>query len=72
LLIRNAVIWSVLLLPIPAVLLAPRLSIRALGTMLVASVVVYVLLWTVAVWVSVRTPSRGVAERVSGTWLVPE
>ena len=72
LLIRNLVIWSVLLLPIPAVVLAPRMSIGVLGTLLIGSLAVYAAAWAVAFWFAVRTPARGVAERVSGTWLVPE
>ena len=65
-------IRSVLLLPIPAVVLAPRMSIGVLGTLLIGSLAVYAAAWAVAFWFAVRTPARGVAERVSGTWLVPE
>jgi len=72
LLVRNVIIWSVCLVPIPSVILAPHLSISALASMLIASAVVYGVAWVVAVWLCVRTPSRGLAERVSGTWLVPE
>ncbi|MEO7363032.1 MAG: RDD family protein, partial [Gemmatimonadaceae bacterium] len=72
LLIRNVVIWSVALTPIPAMILAPRLSIAALGTMLIASAAVFAAAWAAAVWLSMHTPSRGLAERISGTWLVPE
>ncbi|MEO7999567.1 MAG: hypothetical protein ABI852_19095, partial [Gemmatimonadaceae bacterium] len=72
LLIRNVVIWCVVLVPIPSVIYAPRLSISALGTMLEVSGAVFAIIWIAAVWLSLRTPSRGVAERISGTWLVPE
>ncbi|MEP6835757.1 MAG: protein kinase [Gemmatimonas sp.] len=72
LLVRNVVIWSVLLMPIPAINVAPHLTIHSLGIVLVGSAAMYGALWAIAVWMSVRSPSRGLAERVSGTWLVPE
>jgi hypothetical protein len=72
LLVRNAVIWSVALLPIPVIILSTRLSITALGTTLVVSAAVFAVAWVLAVWMSMHTPSRGLAERISGTWLVPE
>jgi hypothetical protein len=52
--------------------LAPQLSTGALAATMVATFVLFVIAWFVALWFSYRTPSRGVPERLSGTWLVPE
>lgn len=70
--IRNVVVWSVVIVPVPSMIMAPRLSISALGTMLVFSAALFGIAWIAAVWLSLHTPSRGLAERISGTWLVPE
>ena len=72
LLVRNLVIWSIVFTPIPAVLLAPDISIAAVATTLVVTAAVYAVAWVATVWLCMLTPSRGLAERISGTWLVPE
>jgi len=72
LLVRNVVVWSVLLAPLPVVFLAPQLSVPTLATAMTGTFALYLLVWTAALWRSYRTPSRGLAERLSGTWLVPE
>lgn len=72
LLLRNVVVWSALLVPIPVIYLASMVSVETLATLMVSAFAFYVIAWGAAMWVNSRTPSRGIPERLSGTWLVPE
>ncbi|HEV8410060.1 MAG TPA: RDD family protein, partial [Gemmatimonadaceae bacterium] len=71
-LVRNLVSWSPLLAPIAicyAVLLVPQSA---------AALVFYAILGVIAsafvagIWMAVTTTERGIADRVAGTYLVPE
>jgi hypothetical protein len=58
--------------PLLFYLVAPRMSIGTLAVLLVVGTVLTVVAWGAAVAYNVRRPGRGMAEIVSGTWLVPE
>lgn len=72
LLLRNIFVWSSLLAPVPAILLAPVVSVKVLATIIVISTLVYLAILGLCIWVLSKSPSRGIPERLSGTWLVPE
>lgn len=72
LLLRNIFVWSSLLAPAPAILLAPVVSVKVLATIIVISTIVYLAIVALCIWVLSKSPSRGIPERLSGTWLVPE
>jgi hypothetical protein len=71
-LVRNLVIWSPMLLPfltLATVEASPGAS-AALAMYGVEAAVGVMLL--AAIWMAIRVPSRGPADIVAGTWLVPE
>jgi uncharacterized RDD family membrane protein YckC len=71
-LLRNIVTWSPVGAPIVmyfAIVVAPpgRAGLAVAG----AGVLVLIAL-AIGVWIAIRTPERGIADRVAGTYLVPE
>ena len=72
LLLRNLMSWPSLTASLAAVGLAQVVSAPVLAQTLVGCVVFTVVWWVSAMVVSWRTPSRGLAERISGTYLVLE
>ena len=69
---RNMVTWSLALVPCLIYVSANSLSIAALATAIVATSVLALVLWVATIAYNVKQPGRGVAERFTGTYLVPE
>ena len=71
-LLRNLVTWSPVLFPFvlyAAIVAAPPAT--AAFAMEGAGVLVLIVV-AIALWLGMRTPERGIADRLAGTWLVPE
>ena len=70
--LRNVVTWSPVLAPfvIYAAILVATPAAAALAAEGAGIAVLAVL--AIGVWMAIRTPERGLADRLVGTWLVPE
>ena len=70
--LRNVVTWSPVLAPfvIYAAIMAATPAAAALAAEGAGIAVLVVL--AIGVWMAIRTPERGLADRLVGTWLVPE
>jgi hypothetical protein len=69
---RNVAIWFVAFVGIATYAIAPRIPVSTLATLMVSAAIVSVLVWLAGVASNLRTPARGLSERISGTWLVPD
>jgi uncharacterized RDD family membrane protein YckC len=71
-LVRNIVTWSPVLFPfvLYAAIVAASPATAALA--MEGAAVLILLVLTIGLWLGVRTPERGIADRLAGTWLVPE
>ncbi|MEQ1693777.1 MAG: hypothetical protein ABMA00_20985, partial [Gemmatimonas sp.] len=72
LLARNILNWSALVGCVVVLMLAQVLAATALAQAMVICAVIVLVWWLVAIVMSMRSPSRGLAERMSGTFLVLE
>jgi eukaryotic-like serine/threonine-protein kinase len=69
---RNIAIWYMAVLCIAIFVVATRVPVATLATLLVVVATATAVVWLIAVASNLRSPSRGLAERLTGTWLVPE
>ena len=71
-LLRNIVTWLPVSAPLVMYLAVDAAPPAAAAFALVASAAAVALLTAIAIWIGIRTPARGIADRVAGTYLVPE
>ena len=71
-LLRNVVTWSPVLFPfvLYSAIVAATPATAALA--MEGAGVLVLLVVAIALWLGIRTPERGIADRLVGTWLVPE
>ncbi len=70
--LRNVVTWLPVSAPIVMYLAVDAAPPAAAAFALIASAAAVALLTATAIWIGIRTPARGIADRVAGTYLVPE
>jgi eukaryotic-like serine/threonine-protein kinase len=69
---RNATIWFTFVVGIVIYLLSTRVPVSTLASVMIAAAVMSALAWLAGVASNLHTPSRGLSERLTGTWLVPD
>jgi hypothetical protein len=71
-LVRNIVSWSPVLAPFVIIAAVDAASPAAAPAALDLIVALTVAVIAAVAWIAIRTPARGIADRVAGTFLVPE
>ncbi|MEP6779631.1 MAG: hypothetical protein ABJC26_07045 [Gemmatimonadaceae bacterium] len=70
--LRIVITWLPMILPVAVVVMFSEVSIFVATVMAVVAFVVVPLIWVYGIVSAIRTPERGLADRLAGTWLVPE
>ena len=71
-LVRNLVTWAPIAAPMVMYLAVDASSPAHAAFVMAATALSILVILAIGIWMSVRTPGRGPADRIAGTWLVPE